>query len=227
VRLFEGRPLKSLALADGRAMWHYLRGWLVGGVIFSAAVGLMALLGFVENTPQPQAVSLTLLGGSVALVLVGWVVQGAAEEFIFRGWLLPVLAVRLKPWLGILLSSIGFAFIHSLNPNLSPLAVVNLFLFGVFAALYTIYEGSIWGIFSIHTVWNWLQGNVFGFQVSGSSSVGGSLLNLRETGPDIITGGSFGPEGGLAVTLVLLVACAVVIFLSRRQGDANPILPAS
>ena len=113
---------------------------------------------------------------------------------------------------------------HALNPNLSLIALLNLFLFGLFAALYTLYEGGLWGVFSIHAVWNWAQGNIFGFEVSGQLAPGGTMFNLMETGPDVITGGPFGPEGGLAVTIVLLVGCGVVWWLAQHQ--AQPSAPA-
>ena len=146
--------------------------------------------------------------------------QGPAEEALTRGWLLPVIGARYRPIYGVIISSVIFAIFHSFNPNLGPIAILNLFLFGVFTALYALYEGGLWGIFSIHAVWNWAQGNIFGFEVSGGTASGGTLFNLMEVGPDIITGGPFGPEGGLAVTGVLVISCVIVWMLAQRQIGA-------
>ncbi|HMQ53137.1 MAG TPA: type II CAAX endopeptidase family protein [Anaerolineae bacterium] len=215
--LFEKRPYWTLGLELAGAWWKYLRGILVGLVMFSASVGLLGLLGYTaveSGTSQPQGV--TALGG-VLLVLFGWVVQGAGEEILTRGWLLQVIGARYRPVWGILLSTLLFALFHLCNPNVSLVAMLNLALFGLFAALYTLYEGGLWGIFSIHSVWNWAQGNLFGFEVSGMPPAGGSLFNLMETGPDLITGGPFGPEGGLAVTTVLVISCLLVWGASLRQ----------
>lgn len=215
--LFEKRPYWTLGLELAGAWWKYLRGILVGLVMFSASVGLLGLLGYTaveSGTSQPQGV--TALGG-VLLVLFGWVVQGAGEEVLTRGWLLQVIGARYRPVWGILLSTLLFALFHLCNPNVSLVAMLNLALFGLFAALYTLYEGGLWGIFSIHSVWNWAQGNLFGFEVSGMPPAGGSLFNLMETGPDLITGGPFGPEGGLAVTTVLVISCLLVWGASLRQ----------
>lgn len=215
--LFEKRPFWTIGLERAGAGLKYLRGALIGLLMFVASIGISAALGFIaaeESTGQPQG--LAALGG-VLLVFLGWTVQGPAEEALARGWLLPVIGARYRPVLGIIISSVIFAIYHSLNPNLSPIAVLNLFLFGVFAALYALYEGGLWGVFSIHAVWNWAQGNLFGFEVSGGATSGGTLFNLMETGPDLITGGSFGPEGGLSVTIVLLVSCGAVWWASRRQ----------
>jgi hypothetical protein len=129
---------------------------------------------------------------------------------------MPVVGARYRPWLGIILSATLFALWHSLNPNLNPIAMVNLFLFGLFAAFYALREGGLWGVFGIHAAWNWAQGNLFGLQVSGLQIAGGTLFNLVETGPDAITGGPFGPEGGLAVTVVLLASCGLVWWWGKQ-----------
>jgi membrane protease YdiL (CAAX protease family) len=118
----------------------------------------------------------------------------------------------------VIISSLVFAVLHSLNPNLSPVAILNLALFGLFTALYALYERGLWGVFSLHSVWNWAQGNLLGFEVSGMAPPGGTLFDLMEVGPDIITGGPFGPEGGLSVTAVLIISCLVVWWLGRAEA---------
>ena len=220
--LFEKRRFRTLGLDVPGGFQKYLRGLVIGLVMFSASVGISALLGFVSlETGDPKQQGLAALGG-VLFVFVGWMVQGAAEETLTRGWLLPVIGARYNPLLGVIVSSVVFAAFHSLNPNLNPIAVLNIMLFGLFAALFALYEGGLWGIFSIHSVWNWAQGNLFGFKVSGVSAAGGTLFNLMEAGPDVITGGSFGPEGGLAVTFVLLISCGLVWIASRRRVEPAP-----
>lgn len=215
--LVEKRPLWTIGLEWSGAWQKYLRGLLVGLVMFVAAIGISAAFGYIaveEGDPQQQG--LAALGG-VLLVFLGWTVQGPAEEALTRGWLLPVIGARYRPLLGVIISSVIFAVFHSFNPHLSLIAVLNLFLFGLFTALYALYEGGLWGVFSIHAVWNWVQGNLFGFEVSGGIKPGGTLFNLMEVGPDVVTGGPFGPEGGLAVTVVVVVSCVIVWVLGRRQ----------
>jgi membrane protease YdiL (CAAX protease family) len=216
--LFEKRPFWTLGLERNGAGWKYLRGFLVGLLMFVAAIGISAAFGYIAfEEGQPSRQGLPALGG-VLLVFFGWLVQGAAEEVLTRGWLLPVIGARYRPALGIIISALVFAALHSINPNLSPVAMLNLALFGVFTALYALYERGLWGVFSLHSVWNWAQGNLFGFEVSGSLPPGGTLFDWMEIGPDIITGGAFGPEGGLSVTLVLLAGCLIIWGLSRRDS---------
>ena len=217
LRFFEKRQFWTLGYETKNALIKYGRGFLLGAAMFGGAVGILAATGgisFEQGDPTQQG--LTALGG-VFVVLIGWIVQGGAEEVLFRGWVLPVLGARYRPWIGLLISSLFFALLHGLNPGLSVLAIINLVLFGVFAGLYAMREGSLWGISALHSVWNWVQGNFFGFEVSGTNASSGTLLNLKETGADWLTGGTFGPEGGLAVTIIFLIAITVIVFWRSKE----------
>lgn len=217
--LFEKRPLWTLGLERRGGAFKYVRGLVIGLVMFAASVGVSAGLGYMAlETGNPGEQGLAALGG-VLFVFLGWTVQGPAEEAIARGWLLPVIGARYRPWLGVLVSALVFTVYHSLNPNLNPVAILNLFLFGLFTAFFALYEGGLWGVFSIHAVWNWAQGNLFGLEVSGLPAPGGTIFNLMETGPDAITGGRFGPEGGLAVTAVLMISTLILLLLFRRKDS--------
>lgn len=211
VRFYEQRSFTTLGFEPGRILFLYGRGLLIGLAAFAATVGLMALLGYIAiEDSDPAQVGLAALGGVVIVFFPGWLIQGAAEEIFTRGWMLPTLSARYRVWVGLLISSLFFAFMHALNPNLSILATINLALYGLFGALYALREESLWGICAFHSIWNWAQGNLFGLQVSGQMVSGGMIFNLVETGPDWLTGGAFGPEGGLITTIVLLLSIAII-----------------
>ncbi len=214
VKFVERRPFKSLGLRGENPLSKFGRGFGVGLSMMVLAIVAGNSLGFYTIEIGP-ILSVSALGG-VLLILPGWLVQGPAEELIFRGWVLPVVSARYTLWAGIFLSSLMFATAHALNPGVSWLAILNLLLFGLFTALYALSEEGVWGVFGIHAVWNWVQGNIFGLEVSGSPLPGVSLFVIRETGPDIWTGGAFGPEGGLIVTLILGIFIGGVLFLNRR-----------
>ena len=90
-------------------------------------------------------------------------------------------------------------------------------LFGVFASLYAMADDGIAGACAIHTIWNFLQGNIFGFEVSGNN-MGEPLFLLGEEKANIINGGAFGAEGGLAVTVVLAIAVIIVFEKNSRNS---------
>lgn len=218
LRFYEKRPFFTLGFETSGALKKYLRGALLGAAMFSLAVALLALTGNVSlvRGAVPSLQGWAALGG-VLIVFLGWMVQGAAEETLVRGWVLPALGIRLAPWAGIALSAAFFAALHSFNSGLSALAILNLALFGLFAAFYALREQALWGICALHSVWNWVQGNFFGLLVSGNDMNAGTLLNLQTQGPDWWTGGAFGPEGGLAVTLVLLAGLMILFFAKKTQ----------
>lgn len=214
--LVERRPFWTIGVERVGMGSKYLRGLAVGFLMFSASIGLMAAMGAVEI----NAIDFSRAAITGALVIfLGWMVQGAAEEVLTRGFLLPVIGVRWGVIAGVIFSSSLFAGLHLFNPNLSLLAMLNLFLFGVFAALYALAEESLWGVFAIHSIWNWTQGNVYGLAVSGQQMSATRLMQWNATGPDWLTGGAFGPEGGAAVSAVLVTGSLLVVYVHRRRGS--------
>ena len=130
-----------------------------------------------------------------------------------------VIGARYKPWLGIFISSLMFSSLHIINPNINILAIINIILVGIAFALIALWEGGLWGVCGLHAAWNWAQGNLFGFEVSGLMPASGTLINLKESGPDLLTGGSFGPEAGLITTALYLVTCAIFLFLLKQKSE--------
>jgi len=216
VRRVEKRPFKSMGLRAPNKLSAFGWGLFIGAGMFSLAVGALWAMGDYRLVAPPR------LNFGAIIILVGWLVQGSAEELLFRGWILPALAARYRVWVGVLLSAVMFAAMHSLNPNLNVIAMLNLFLFGVFTALFALKQETVWGVFGIHAVWNWVQGNVFGLPVSGMPATGDTLLALVETGADWLTGGAFGPEGGVAVSAVLGVG--IVLLLVNKKSNCSVVV---
>lgn len=219
VRFIERRKISTMGFTRENVIKKYLTGFIVGILMMTASVIIFAVLGMVEfEMGDPSRQGISALGG-IFIVLTGWIIQGASEEIMVRGWLLPIVGARHNAALGIFVSSTIFGALHLLNPNVTALSFINLVLFGVFAAVYVMWEGSLWGICGLHSAWNWAQGNLFGFEVSGTIPAGGILFNLKTKGPDIITGGFFGPEGGLVETVLLSVGIIILIILIKKRGQ--------
>jgi len=221
LKIIERRPLWTTGMTRP-ILKPYLLGLGIGALLLVSVVLVLSLFGFLETetTGQGQIWWVTL--GGTLLVLIGWAIQGAAEEILVRGFLMPILSIHWRPAIGVIFSALFFSALHLLNPNITLISVLNLFLFGLFAALYALWEGGLWGVFAIHSIWNWAQGNVFGLSVSGLYLQSSVLFNLTETGPDWITGGYFGPEGGIIVTLILLCAMTILIAFSNRDARIRP-----
>ena len=223
VRHYEGRSFRSIGFLPGRAAKKFARGAALGLLFFAAVVGILALLGTLAPRPvSAEQVGLPALGG-VLLVGVGFLVQGPAEEVLHRGWILGSVGARYGLAAGVALNCAMFALAHILNTGMSVMPAINLLLVAVFLSIYALREGAIWGVCAWHWMWNWVQGNLFGLPVSGSEPLGGSLIALEEAGPDLITGGAFGPEGGLVVTLVLLVGIAALLLMAKRGASGRAV----
>jgi len=216
--LFEKRSLVTVGFERGQVLQKYGRGLIIGLLLFSATLAVLAIFDVVsiEDGARQAIKPATII--SALLIFAGWMVQGGAEEVLSRGFLLPIVGIRFGTIIGIVVSSLIFALLHLLNPGISMLAILNLLLFSLFAALFALYEGGLWGICAMHGIWNWAQGNLFGLHVSGMDSSSTTIFDFATDGPDWLTGGEFGPEGGVAVTAVYLVGIALVFLAHRRRS---------
>ncbi len=212
----ERGDIASLGLEPFRGLFRFARGFAIGFSMFSVVVGGLRLLGMMELDPSPMATTGLSAIGALVIVLGGWIVQATTEEIVARGWLMSTIAARANVPLAIVGSSLLFALLHVLNANVSILAMINIMLVGLFLAVYSIAEGGIWGVAGLHTAWNFAQANVFGLEVSGNAVRVGTLWDLQEAGPGVMTGDLFGPEAGLVASLVIGVALMAATVRLRR-----------
>jgi membrane protease YdiL (CAAX protease family) len=213
-RFVDGRPVRQLGLEPSRARTRWLRGAGVAALM----MGFIVLAWYTlldgatwDINPDPVRATVVVIGG-----LLGYCIQGPAEEVLFRGYIFENVRAEWGLRWAVIVSSVAFGLFHLRNPALGPLALLNLILFGVATALYKVRvdNGQLWGVFAIHTVWNWLQQVVFGLPNSGVASVADNALftiTPNTSLPDPIWGGGFGPEGTLAATLVLLALIGVTL----------------
>lgn len=156
--------------------------------------------------------------GFVLLTIPFWLIQGGTEELVTRGWLLPVMAEKSNKIIAIVVSSSLFGLLHMFNSGFTMQSLIDLILFGVLETFYIIKTDNLWGAAGIHGAWNFAQGNIFGVLVSGSTT-GSSLLQFTPgSGPDWLTGGSFGAEGSIVCTLVMLVTILILAYQLRKSG---------
>lgn len=221
-RLFERRPPATLGL-NGKAVARYVRGLLVGFSCLAAVVGLAWAFGAYRiEGPGVWAAPTLALFIPILCLFAGYMIQGATEEIMFRGWILQLVASRHGLVIGVLLNAVVFAALHAGNVAPSKalaLGLVNIILFAVLLSLYAIREGSLWGVCAWHTAWNTLLGVGFGLDVSGSRIAVQSLVVDLAPAPGApwwLTGGTFGPEASVATTAVLLTGCLVL--LARRRA---------
>ena len=137
-----------------------------------------------------------------------FIVQSAFEELVCRSFLLSTVAHRFNILIGLVVSSIFFGLMHWSNDHMSILIIINLVLAGFFLGMMYLRYRSIWAATGLHAGWNFLQGSFFGFEVSGVDVY--SVIDSEEVGPDILTGGSFGFEGSILATFIMMAVMVVI-----------------
>ena len=151
-----------------------------------------------------------------------WIPQGATEEIMMRGYMMPRVAARFGLPFAIFFSSMCFSLMHAFNAGFSFLALFNLAFIAAFFAVFAYRSGHIYTVCAMHTVWNFCQGNLFGLEVSGNSGSASILSSsYTEKAGKLLSGGDFGPEGGLCVTIVIAVAFVVLILATKRRNTAK------
>ena len=214
VKVIEKNALSSLGFV--KRNWLKYLAW---GILLSLLqMGVIALVYQVSGIGSFELNELSL---EPILFILGlfpfWLLQGGTEEVATRGWLLTRIAARTNLPLAIGISSSLFGILHLGNAGVTFLSVLNIILDGVLAALLFIYTDSIWLVVAQHGTWNYVQGNLLGFQVSGTGADASIFTFTMGSGPDWLTGGEFGAEGSIITTLVLLLSIVFVYRLGERR----------
>ncbi|MDU1974958.1 MAG: CPBP family intramembrane glutamic endopeptidase [Streptococcus parasanguinis] len=214
VKVIEKNSLSSLGFV--KKNWLKYLGW---GILIS--LFQMGVIALVYQLGGIGSFELNELSLEPILFILGlfpfWLLQGGTEEVATRGWLLTRIAARTNLPLAIVISSSLFGILHMGNAGVTFLSVLNIILDGVLAGLLFIYTDSIWLVVAQHGTWNYVQGNLLGFQVSGTGADASIFSFTMGSGPDWLTGGTFGAEGSIITTLVLLVSLVIVYRLGERK----------
>lgn len=221
VKVIEKRSFSSIGFNKNNWLKKYSLGFLIGLAMMSIIVLILFPFGYItieKNPIQPVGVSAI---ASVLVILFGWIIQGATEEIVTRGWLLNILSTKYNIGVGLLISSTLFGLMHLTNPNVNYIAVINIILVGLFYGLYVIKTNDLWAVCGMHSAWNFAQGNIFGFKVSGLDVSVGSLIDLNLVGSDFVTGGIFGPEAGITATFILLASIGILLFIDKKRYFSN------
>ena len=223
VKVIEKRSFSSIGFNKNNWLKKYSLGFLIGLAMMSIIVLILFPFGYItveKNPIQPVGISAI---ASVLVILFGWIIQGATEEIVTRGWLLNVLSTKYNIGVGLLISSTLFGLMHLTNPNVNYIAVINIILVGLFYGLYVIKTNDLWAVCGMHSAWNFAQGNIFGFKVSGLDVSVGSLIDLNLVGSDFVTGGIFGPEAGITATFILLASIGILLFIDKKRYFSNKL----
>jgi len=227
-RFFDRRPFSNFGFRITSVWWKdFWFGIGLGSILITIifllelAAGWVRPVGYlVTNIPELPFLP------AILIPLIIFIMVGFYEELLCRGYQLTNLAEGLtgklfKPQTAILsaclLSSAFFGLLHAGNPNATLFSTLNICLAGIFLATGFLFTGELAIPIGLHISWNFFQGNVFGFPVSGADFRFGTLIQIQQSGPAWITGGAFGPEGGLLGILSNLLGILLIIFWVKKR----------
>jgi len=236
-----GRHLDKRRFADfgfrlNRRWWlDFAFGLALGVILLTAVFAVEYALGWVtvDGFFRVEGAG-AAFAGTMAWLVLQFVCVGIYEEVMARGYLLKNLAEGFnQPWLGangallaaLALSSAVFGLAHVFNPNTTVISVVNIAIAGVLLGLPYLLTRELALPIGLHITWNFMEGPVFGFPVSGNAPTA-SFLAIAQHGPDVWTGGAFGPEAGLLGLGAMLAGMAAIYGWVRWQDGVAQLQPA-
>lgn len=217
----ERRPLAHMGIGLSRATPREIAVGLALPVLALLLItGLLALFSVIAYRQQDGTLRLWLAG--MTYLLTWLALPAAAEEALFRGYPFQKLVEAIGPVFAVLTASILFALAHGNNPSVGVLALINIFLAGVMLSIAFLRTRSLWFAFAVHLGWNWQMGGPLDLPISGLELYDTPMYEPVLLGPIWLTGGSFGPEGGLAGLVALaLVTAGVLAYTGKYRHDAD------
>ena len=226
------RPFSGLGLRPDREWWLDLGFGLFLGALLMTAIFLVELAaGWIEvagtfETPGGGAFFPAIIAPVVLFLCVG-----IYEELLSRGYQLKNMAEGLNyPGLGPrgavvvawVISSSLFGLLHLANPNATLVSTINIAFAGLLLGAGYVLTGRLGLPIGLHITWNFFQGSVFGFPVSGRDALGATFISIEQGGPALFTGGSFGPEAGLLDIAATIVGGLLIwLWVYARSGKAT------
>lgn len=219
VKYFQKRKISSLGLYKKGALKQYLLGSGIGILMFSS---IMVVLYATGNASIEKVYGMSALFG-ILVLMPGWMIQTASEEIVSRGYLFSTISAKHNIYLAGFLSAALFTALHLMNPGVSEIAVINIFLVGILFCLTVVYHQNLWVAFGIHFTWNFFQGTFYGLPVSGVNINSAQLVStkLNPAGNTLLTGGSFGPEAGILATIVIVFVSGIYLYLIQKNRKNN------
>jgi len=232
-RFLDRRPFRDFGFRFNRSWWMELG---FGFALGAALVGLIFLGEWLAGWVSVEDTLVTQTPGApfwptLFPPMLTYAGVGISEELLSRGYHLKNLAegfsgLSVKPHAAVLiaavLSSLMFGGLHVLNPHASLTSTLNISLAGLLLAAGYVMTGELALPIGLHFSWNFFQGNVFGFPVSGASLRSAAFFDIQQSGPQLWTGGRFGPEAGLVgVAAMVLGVVTIVVWERNRSGNVS------
>jgi CAAX protease family protein len=236
-RFVDKRPLGGVGLNIDKNWWIDLFAGMALGALLMGSIFFVELnLGWITISEEVSNGGNDASITTLLIFFLFFIKVGFNEELLTRGYLLTNLSEGLNfkslgpkraIYLSWFLTSILFGAMHLANPNATLIAGLNIAAAGIFLGTAFVLTGRLAFPIGLHITWNFFQGNIFGFPVSGMKTVEGStLITITQGGPDVWTGGAFGPEAGvIGIIAIILGTLLTVLWVRAKEGTVKLHLP--
>jgi len=209
----EKREFKTIGLAlHSNVRKEIFLGILIGFLMMSLVFFSQLIFG--DVSVKLADFSLIILLANFIIYGTIFAIQSSGEEILFRGYLFQTLIEGANKIIAVFILSVLFGFVHFFNPNVSLFAAFNIALSGILFSIAYIRTRSLWLPCALHFSWNFCQGFIYSAPVSGVK-IRTNLLIIENNMPEFLSGGNFGPEGGIIASIVFLGGI-FYIALSKR-----------
>jgi uncharacterized protein len=210
----------EIGFVDNNWLKNLIFGMICGVIAISCGFLICLLFGFVKIE------AIIFSPPDVSNYLIIFALVAISEELMTRGLMLSTLMDGMNDYLALLIVAIIFGALHLFNDNVTLLSFINICIAGLFLGISYIHNRSLWFPIGLHFTWNFFQGPVYGFEVSGHKNV--SIIEQTIHGNDTFTGGEFGFEGSIiAIPIMIVAIIAIHIYFSRNTNLAATLVHLS
>jgi membrane protease YdiL (CAAX protease family) len=213
MRFIDHKKMIDLGFSFSNKLKDILYGLIAGLVM----IGLGSLFLYLSGNLSIQSIVFHPIALFQSVLL--FILVAINEEIFVRGYILSNLMDSMNKYLALLLSALLFMALHLLNPNVSTIGMTNVFLAGILLGVSYIFTKNLGFPLAFHFSWNFFQGPIFGYEVSGTNT--STLLSHKLTGSEWLTGGEFGFEGSILASILCLIAITFFWLVYRKQNSLS------
>lgn len=211
-KYIDKKAFSSLGFQKGFVKEDISVGLLVGFLIMSIGFVCLLLSGRIEFLNiRFNLLDFTLSVGIFVFVAI-------SEEMFLRGYILGNLLDSFNKYIALIISALIFSVMHAANSNFNLMSMLGLCTAGLLFGLPYIYTKSLWFPISLHFSWNFFQGTIFGFNVSGKDTY--SIITTKENFANIWNGGGFGFEASI-LSMFFQIVSLLILFLIFKKRDSG------
>jgi len=219
-KFIEKRSLKSMGF-NGKIS-DYIKGILIGVFLLAISVGVILCTGNINYNGIFENINYPI----IFAFLVAFIIQGAMEETLCRGFLMISLSKKISIPLAIFISSLVFALPHfsSLFSGefiFNFIGVINLLLVSTIFSLLIVNGKNIWIACGMHSFWNFCLFNILGLNLSGANKKAAAIFKFSTNSENILNGGIYGIEASIITTVVLAVYTFILVYKFKKSKEKS------